>query len=384
MSDAPVVSVVFPCLNEGPSIADCVTRARKAFDAAGIPCEVVVVDNGSTDDSSAEAERAGARIVFEKRRGYGAAMVAGVAAARGEIILNSDADGTYPLEDGPVLARAALDSGAIVLGSRFAGRIMPGAMPVLHRLVGSPATRLLLRVLCGIRSSDPHSGMRAMRRSVFEAVKPISRGWEFTVEQLLNAHRRGVAVQEIPIDYFERVGTSKLRALPQGWGFFRFMILHSPTFLFTVPGVLAMLLGVGMLAWLASGDRMVGSLEFGVNSLVVAAMATIVGYQIVALGACARVYISSREPDGLSRRGFERWFTLERGIVVGLLLAIAGLALIVTVGLRWLVIDFGVLPRSDHGLAIVGLTTAVVGMQTIFSSFFLSLVEEVEAPPAAS
>lgn len=366
---AQFVSVVFPCLNERDSIGTCVKRVKKALDDAGVSGEVVVSDNGSTDGSQDEARAAGARIVNEPRRGYGNAVSAGVDASRGDVVLISDADGTYPLEEAPAFVRAALDSEAIVLGSRFAGTILPGAMPALHRLIGSPITRLLLRVLLGVRCTDPHSGMRAMRRSVFEAVRPLAGGWEFTFEMLVNASRHGVRIEEIPITFSERVGTSKLRALPEGWSFLRFMVLHSPTYLFVVPGAAAMALGMVILAWLAPADRAVGRANLGINTLVVGAMATIVGYQVVAFGVCGRSYMSA-----MYARAKRRWFTLERGIVVGTLLLLAGVGLVASIGARWLASDFGELPRSDHGIAIVGLTTAVIGMQTIFSSFFLSLL----------
>lgn len=365
----PLVSVVFPCLNERESIGTCVKRARKALEDAGLDGEVIVSDNASTDGSADEAQVAGARIVNAPRRGYGYAVCAGVDASRGDVVVISDADGTYPLEEIPAFAGAARAADGIVLGSRFAGTILPGSMPALHRLVGSPLTRLLLRVLLGVRCSDPHSGMRAMRRSLFDVVRPIVGGWEFTFEMLVNASRRGVPVKEIPITFSERVGTSKLRALPEGWSFLRFMVLHSPTYLFVVPGAAAMGIGASVLGWLTLADRVVGRANLGINTLVVGAMATIVGYQVVALGVCGRSYMNAMHAS--TRR---RWFTLERGIVVGAMLLLGGVGLVASVGARWLASDFGELPRSDHGFAIVGLTTAVIGMQTIFSSFFLSLL----------
>ena len=371
----PDVTVVFPCLNEEASIGRCVRDAHDAFAGAGMTCDVIVADNGSTDRSARLAAEAGARVIDVRKRGYGAAVSSAIDAARSDVILTADGDGTYPIEDGPLLVKAALDGDAIVLGSRFAGRILPGAMPALHRLVGSPATRAVLRVLFGVRSSDPHSGMRAMKRSVFERVRPTSTGWEFTVEMLLNAARRSVPVREIPIEYRPRSGESKLRALPEGWGFLRFLVLHSPTFLFLVPGLAAMSIGIALLVWLVPADRQLGSVELGINSLVVGSLATIVGYQVAALGSSARVYMSARDPESLWRPPFlDRWFTLERGIVIGGVVLLGGLLIVASVAARWLATDFGILPRSDHGRAIVGLTAAVVGMQTIFVSFFLSLL----------
>jgi hypothetical protein len=368
-------SIVLPCLNERGIIGTCVKEALTAFDAAGISCEVVVADNGSTDGSAQEAEAAGARVISVPRRGYGSAVSAAIDASSGQVILTSDADGTYPLSDGPTFVRAALKSDAIVLGSRFEGEIAQRAMPFMHRVIGSPATRLLLRMLFGVRCSDPHSGMRAMRREVFERVRPQSVGWEFTVEMLVNATRQSVPVHEIPIAFGERTGESKLRALPEGWAFFRFLILHSPTYLFVLPGLIATVAGIAGLAWLGPADRGV----LGINSLVVAVLLTTAGYQLVALGVCARVYVSDAQPgdDGSWARPLLRRFTLERGIVSGLAVSAAGVALVASIGLRWIASGYGVVSRGEHGLALTGLAVALIGLETIFSSFFLALIVSI-------
>ena len=368
------VSVVYPCLNERDSIATCVKAARAAFEGTDISCEVVVADNGSTDGSDEEARAAGAVLVREDRKGYGAAVCAGVDGSHGDVILVADADGTYPIEDGPAFVRAAQERDVIVLGSRFAGRIQQGAMPFLHRVIGNPATRMLLRLLLGVRSTDPHSGMRAMKRTVFDSVRPAVRGWEFTFSQLVNASRRGVAVEEIPIDYRIRSGESKLRALPEGWKFFRFLVLHSPIFLFVIPGAVSMAFGTAILAWLAPADRTVFGVNLGVNTLVVGALLAVGGYQLLCLGICARAYLEDLEHGHGGRLPLAGRFTLERGVVVGAIVLVSGLALLASVGVRWIGIDFGVLPRGDHGIVIAGLTIALAGTQTIFSSFFLSLL----------
>jgi glycosyltransferase involved in cell wall biosynthesis len=368
------VSVIYPCLNERDSIATCVKAALAAFEGTGISCEVIVADNGSTDGSADEARAAGAVVVREERKGYGSAVCAGVDSSRGDVILVADADGTYPIEDGPAFVRAAQRRDVIVLGSRFAGRIQRGAMPFLHRVVGSPATRMLLRVLLGVKSTDPHSGMRAMKRAVFDSVRPAVRGWEFTFAQLVNASRRRVTVEEIPIDYRVRSGESKLRALPEGWKFFRFLVLHSPIFLFVIPGALSMALGTAVLVWLAPADRTVAGVNLGVNTLVVGALLAVAGYQLLCLGVCARTYITQLEEGSDAQLPLAGRFTLERGVVIGAVVMLVGLALVATIGARWIGLDFGVLPRSDHGIVIVGLTIALAGTQTIFSSFFLSLL----------
>jgi len=371
-----LASVVLPCLNESGIIGPCVTEALGAFARAGMDCEVIVADNGSTDGSGEEAERAGARVIAVPRRGYGSAVTAAIDAAQGDVLLTSDADGTYPLKDAPELVRLARQTDAVVLGSRFTGKIAKGAMPFLHRVVGSPATRWLLRLLFGVKCSDPHSGMRAMKRSVFERVRPQSIGWEFTVEMLVNATRQHVPVVEVPIDFAERTGESKLRALPEGWAFFRFLILNSPTYLFVLPGFVAMALGVALLVWLAPADRGFGPAMLGINTLVVGVLLATAGYQLVVLGVCARAYVSDTHPgdDGGWAAPILRRFRLERGLLAGLISLIAGVALVASIGARWIAAHYEVLSRADHGLALVGLTVAILGLQTIFASFFLTLL----------
>jgi glycosyltransferase involved in cell wall biosynthesis len=376
LEHAELASVVLPCLNESGIIGPCVTEALTAFAKAGMACEVIVADNGSTDGSGAEAEQAGARVISVPRRGYGSAVTAAIEASRGDVILTSDADGTYPLKDGPELVRLARTSDAIVLGSRFSGAIAKGAMPFLHRVVGSPATRWLLRLLFGVKCSDPHSGMRAMKRSVFERVRPQSMGWEFTVEMLVNATRQSVTVTEVPIEFGERTGESKLRALPEGWAFFRFLLLRSPTYLFVLPGLVSFAAGLAMVAWLAGADRSLGRVTLGINTLVVGVLLAAAGYQLVALGLCARIYVSDAHPgdDGSWARPVMQLFTLERGIGLGVLVGIVGIGLVGDIGGHWVAGGFGALDRADHGVTLVGFTVALIGLETIFSSFFLALI----------
>jgi hypothetical protein len=385
MSDgAFTTTIVFPCLNERGSIGRCVQDARDAFDRAGLACEVIVADNGSTDGSPEIAAEAGARVVRVARRGYGSAISGGVAAASGDVILVLDADGTYPVTDGPLFAKAAWENDAIVLGSRFAGQIQSNAMPFLHRVVGSPATRLLTRVFFGVRGSDPHSGMRAMRRALFERVRPRSGGMEFAVEMIVNATRLGVPIQEIPIVYGARTGESKLRALPEGWALLRFLVLRSPTYLFVLPGLVVFAIGAAALAWLAPANRSIGPATLGLNSVVVAVLLATAGYQLVVLGLCARVYVAGSQADDTHNwaRPFVRRFTLERGIGVGSVVTLVGVGLVAWIGAHWVSSHYSHLTRADNGLALIGLTFGVIGTETIFSSFFLALIASLIEPSA--
>lgn len=364
------VSVILPCLNEEDSVGVCAAKAIAALGEAGITHEVVVCDNGSIDASAERAAAAGARVVKESRKGYGWACATAIERSRGRILLISDADGTYPLEDAPAFAERARQDGVLVLGSRLLGEIQPGSMPLLHRLIGNPGTRLLLRLLFGVRCSDPHSGMRAMTRKTYERIKPATHEFEFTIQMVLNAKRRSVDLVDIPITYGARVGQSKLRALPEGWSLLRFLLLNSPTFLYLLPGAGAAVLGLIGIAFLARGNRTIGPATLGINSLVVACLLTVGGFQVITLGICARAYAATQSTGA---HGPPRFFTLERGLAAGSVVLLTGVALIVRVGTRWLSTDFGSVPSSGHRLALLGLTASLLGLQTIFSSFFLSL-----------
>ena len=373
---APQVSVIMPCLNEAATVATCVTKARAALERAGLSGEIVVADNGSEDGSPALAEAAGARVVAARVRGYGAAYLAGLEAARGKYLVLGDADDTYDFGAVPEFVAALKAGNDVVLGSRFRGRILPGAMPWLHRYVGNPILSGILSVFFGRHVSDAHCGLRAMTRDAGERMRLRSSGMEFASEMVALALRHGLRVAEIPITYYPRGGESKLRSFRDGWRHLRFMLLLSPTPLFLLPGLAALLVGLAGLFVLLPGPVYVGGLMFDYHFMFVASALAILGVQLVVLGLAAKTYARGE----LSIRG-DRWlawldrhFTLERGLLVGLGLVAAGLGTNAWILSSWLGAGRGQLFAVRP--ALLGLSLIVVGAQAVFGSFFISVLRD--------
>src|SRR5262245_60431495 len=229
------VSVVLPCLNEERAVGQVGDDGRGGIESIGGDGEVIVVDNGSTDRSPEIAGEHGARVVHEARRGYGSAYLRGLSEARGEIIVMADADGTYPVRDLREFVDAIDDGADLALGSRFEGEIHEGAMPWAHRWIGNPVLTKILNVFFGVRVSDAHCGLRAVRRSALPVLRLQATGMEFASEMILKAAKRDLVVADIPIDYKPRIGESKLNTWRDGWRHLRFMLIHSATFLFLIP-----------------------------------------------------------------------------------------------------------------------------------------------------
>ncbi len=366
-----LVSVVIPCLNEAENIELCVRSALEALASSGIDGEVLVVDNASEDDSAALAAAAGARVVHEARRGYGSAYLAGFAAARGRYIVMGDADLTYDFNEIPRFV-AALEEGAeLVMGDRM-DNIHPGAMPWLHRYVGNPILTGLLNMFFDTGVKDAHCGMRALRRDVLERLDLRTTGMEFASEMVIRAAKEKLRIAEFPIEYHPRGGESKLSSFRDGWRHLRFLLVHSPTHLFILPGALLAGLGTLILALVGGGLDILGR-SWGIHALIGGALLMIVGTQVLALGLCAHAYgtyfMAARDPwfDRMRAR-----FRLEHGLLLGgafMLVGIAGGAVIVA---TWISHGFGSL--ADEHLAVVAATLLIVGIQIFFSSFLLSIL----------
>jgi glycosyl transferase family 2 len=359
------ISVLIPCLNEEASVASVVASALAGIQATGLTGEVIVIDNASDDASRARAEEAGASVILETRRGYGSAYLAGFAAARGRFVVMADADGTYDLGKlGELVER--LERGAdVVLGSRLQGEILPGAMPWSHRWIGNPVLTKMLNVLFGAGVSDAHCGLRALRREALASLRLSSTGMEFASEMVIKAAKRGLRVEEVPIVYHPREGESKLNRVPDAWRHVRFMLVHSSTYLFVVPGTLAATLGLGLLVVFAA-DSSLGRPDWGLSVAIAGAILSLVGAQVVQLGLFAKtyavLYLADREPfvERLWRR-----FQLEHGLLAGALLIVVGLAIAA-------VSEFD--STSDPRLGLLGLTLVALGVQAVFGSFFLSIL----------
>jgi hypothetical protein len=366
-----LVSVVIPCLNEAANIEACVLSARRVLERMGVEGEVVVADNGSSDNSAALAQAAGARVVLETRRGYGSAYLAGFAASRGRYIVMADADLTYDFDDIPRFV-AALEEGAeMAIGDRM-DNIQPGAMPWLHRYVGNPLLTGLLNFLFRTGINDAHCGMRAVRREALERLDLRTTGMEFASEMVIRASKENLRIAEFPIEYHPRGGESKLSSFRDGWRHLRFLLVHSPTHLFILPG--AILAGVGtLIVLLVGGGLDVLGRSWGTHALIGGALLMIVGTQVVGLGLCAHAYgtyfMGERDPwfDRMRAR-----LRLEHGLLLGGVFMLVGAIMGGVILATWISHGFGSL--SDERMAIVGASLMIVGIQIFFSSFLLSIL----------
>jgi glycosyltransferase involved in cell wall biosynthesis len=367
------ISVVIPCLDEEAAVGRVVDQAWEGIERSGRTGEVIVVDNDSVDRSAEVAADHGATVVFEPRRGYGRAYLTGIAHARGDAIVMADADGTYPVEELGGFVDA-LDAGEdLVLGSRFEGRIHEGAMPWSNRWIGNPILTGLLNRLFGIRVSDAHCGMRAVRRSALTALDLHSTGMEFASEMVFKAVRRNLKVGEIPIEYFPRTGESKLSRFGDAWRHVRFMLLYSPSWLYFLPGFFLLLLGLAGMIVLASGPVDVFGRTWQIHTMLAFVALTLLGAQIVQLGVFARTYAHTHygENDALFER-LRRRIHLEHGLLFGLALIATGAGVLIAVFIRWSNAGFGAL--GDEYPTALAVTLVGLGVQTIFSSFFIGLL----------
>ena len=372
-TDAVEVSVVIPCLNEEAGVGGVVRNAWLGIERLGRSGEVIVVDNGSTDRSVEIAESEGATIIHEAQRGYGSAYLAGLAAARGRVIVIGDADGTYDFSKlEPFMAE--VDKGAdMVLGSRLRGKIEPGAMPWLHRHLGNPMLTRLINRFFGLKVSDAYCGMRMFRRSVLPKLELQATGMEFALEMILKSAKRGLVIAEVPIDYHARAGDSKLSTVRDGWRSLRFLLIHSATYLFLIPGAILLALGLLIVIPLSTGPIELFGWTWYVHPMIVGIAATLVGAQIVQLGLFARTYAVNYlgDSDPPLERGWAR-IRLEHGLLLGLGLFVAGTVLLTAIFVEWARADFGALAREHESL--LGVMLVALGVQVIFSSFFLSVL----------
>lgn len=368
------VSVVLPCLNEEETVAACVEKALGWFEREGIDGEVVVVDNGSTDRSREEALRAGARVIHEPRRGYGAAHIRGFKESRGDIIIMADADDTYDLVNLTPLVEPVRNGYDMAVGNRMHD-MEEGAMTWSHRVIGTPAISFLLRLFTGSRIGDSQCGLRAFSRDAFERMELRSSGMELASEMILKAYRRDMKVAEVPTSYAVRKGETKLNTFRDGWRHLRFLLLYTPHYLFLVPGLILMFLGILSLAITlgASGGVTVGTLTW--QPVFAGGILLVVGTNAVVIGTATHLFATSRGiiPEDWVSRFVRKYAQLEQ------VLGLAGLVILVGIGLDGLIFyewvtdsDLGL---STEGMAAVAQTSVIVGANLALGGFLIALMD---------
>jgi glycosyltransferase involved in cell wall biosynthesis len=370
------LSIVMPCRNEAETLETCIRKAQRAIEANKLSAEVIVADNGSTDGSPEIARRCGARVIPVEEKGYGAALMGGFEASKGRCILMADADDSYDFAAIYPFVEKLREGYDLVMGTRLKGKIEPRAMPKLHRYLGNPLLTGILRIFFRVDISDAHCGMRAFTRQAYDRMGLKTTGMEFASEMLIKASRVGLRIAEIPITLY-RDGRSRaphLRSFRDGWRHLRLMLLYSPTWLYLIPGGILSILGGLIMAVLLAGPVRVGGFYFGIHWLTLGSLLTLLGFNIGCIGAFAKVYAMTRgfEKENPFLVGMLRYFRLETGLAVGAVLFLLGFLVDLAILITWIARDFGEL-GAQHS-ALVASTVMALGVQTIFASFFLSML----------
>jgi glycosyltransferase involved in cell wall biosynthesis len=369
-----LVSVVMPCLNEEAAIGSCIEKIQTTFAQAQINGEIVVCDNGSTDNSVSIAQRMGARVVHQPLRGYGNAYLKGFASARGSYLIMGDADDTYDFRLIPQFLDRLRNQGYdFVTGSRYLGggnKSIP--IPLSHRLFGNPALTALLNFLFGTPYTDVYCGFRGFSRQAYDLIQPVSPGMEFNLELAINAGLADLRIAEIPIQLHPRKGESKLRTLRDGWRSLRMMLLYCPNKVFMLPGALLLMLGLLIHLVVLLGLVQYAGRPFGVVSGIFATIFSVVGFEILSLGLHAKTYSWSRRFDRDNRllQRFYSWFNLETGLLLGGGMLAVGSTILLSLVVRWLQSDL--MPLLQPEWASLGATLVIIGFGTVFSSLFIS------------
>jgi len=368
------VSVVMPCLNEEATIGICIQKAKMALKKMGVPGELIIADNGSTDASVEIAQSLGAEVVHQPIRGYGAAYLAGIETAKGKYIVIGDSDDTYDFSEIEKFVQPLREGYELVMGSRFSGEILPGAMPWLHQYIGNPVLTGILNILFKANVTDAHCGMRAFTQEAYDKMNLKTTGMEFASEIVIKAAKAGLKITEVPITYYPRKGESKLNSFRDGWRHLRFMLLLSPTHLFFIPGILLFLIGLIGTLLLLPGPLKIAGRAYDVHVMTVTSLLALLGFQVILLGLYARTYaiVSGLEKRDRLIEWMWKHFSLEKGLLLGAASFALGFIVDAWILLKWIRSGFGAL--SEVRTALFALLLMALGAQTIFSSFFLSIL----------
>ena len=380
-----LLTILMPCLNEERTLAACIRKAQSYLAHAGIPGEILVADNGSTDHSRDIADALGARIVTVTAKGYGSALRAGIAAARGTYIVMGDADDSYDFGELDAFLEKLEAGHDLVIGNRFAGGIKPGAMPLLHRYLGNPVLSFLGRRLFGIPLGDFNCGLRGFRREPMLALGLSALGMEFALEMIVKAALRGLSIAEVPTTLSPdgRDRPPHLRSFRDGWRSLRFYLLLCPRWLFLYPGILLAACGGLASTVLMITDVRIGDVVFAHHSLILTAAMTNIGVQSVLFWAFARIVgeHAGLLPVDHAFNAVRRLLTLERVLPVGIALIVFGVAAALYALISWYELSFGQIQGELlTRVACSASFLAVLGFQLIFAAFFICLLDQVPEP----
>jgi len=375
----PELSVVMPCLNEAETIAVCIKKARGFFEREGIHGEVVIGDNGSTDGSQKIASALGARVIAVPEKGYGNALFGGISAANGTYVMMGDADDSYDFSNMMPYVEKLREGYDLVMGNRFKGGIKKGAMPFLHRYLGNPVLSFIGRLFFNSSIGDFHCGLRGFSKEAFYKMDLKTSGMEFASEMIVKSSLQNLKIAEVPtiLSPDGRTRPPHLNTWSDGWRHLRFLLLYSPKWLFFIPGMILMILGLVTSAILIYNPVTIGEVTFDVHTLLFTSVCILIGFQFLLFYGLTKVYTVE---NGLLPKSDKydkqfKFINLEKGLIVGFLLVVLGIVLSVVAYNYWQEINFGNITNSNTlRLVIPAVTSMLMGVQIILFSLFFSIL----------
>lgn len=376
------VSIIMPCLNEAETLEACIEKARQSIKKYNLNAEILISDNGSQDGSQEIAQNNGVRIVYARRKGYGSALLEGIAAAKGKYIIMGDADDSYDFSGIYPFVVKLREGFDLVMGCRLprgGGKIMPGAMPLKHRYFGNPALSFIGRLFFKSGITDFHCGLRGFRKDAFIQMDLHTTGMEFASEMVIKATLLKMRVAEVPITLYKdgRSRPPHLRSWRDGWRHLRFMLMYSPKWLFLTPGILFLSVGTILFLILMNGTVTIGRVGFESNSLLVAGMSILVGFQLASFYLFTKVFAVTEGflPKDEKIERFTSIFSLELGVIAGVIFFILGAFLFGSALMIWQQSGFGELSHTLKIKKVIpSITFILLGLQIVLSSFFLSIL----------
>ena len=378
----PTLSVVLPCLNEADTLEVCIRKAQKGIENSGVSGEIIVADNGSTDTSVEIAQRLGARIVHIKEKGYGNALMGGIEAARGKYVLMGDADDSYDLQEIPRFVNKLDENYELVMGCRLpggGGKVEKNAMPLLHRWWGNPMFSFMARLWFNAPFHDVHCGMRAFTKDFYKSLDQRCTGMEFATEMTIKASLYGHNITEIPITLYPDGRTSHpphLKTFRDGWRHLRLYLVYTPRWLFLLPGIFSILLGIISYA-LALPQLTIGGIRFDVHTLLFGSLFILCGFQAILFAVFTKTFAISEGlmPEDPKLNKLFEIMNLEKGLIISGIMLVVGIILLLIAVNQWRLTGFGLLDYSQTMRWVIpGVTLTALAVQTLFSSFFMSIL----------
>jgi glycosyltransferase involved in cell wall biosynthesis len=382
----PLISIIMPCLNEEKSIGNCIEKAVKVVKQNKLNAEIIIIDNNSTDKSyqiiknkikqhskNKQKNLANIKVFKQQKRGYGSAYLKGFEKVKGKYIIMIDSDETYDFEQIPNFIKELEKNYDFVIGNRFKGKMEKNSMPFSHKYFGNPILSGILRLFFKTRIQDSHCGMRAIKKSSLNKLNLQTTGMEFASEMVIKSIKNKLKIKQIPINYYKRKGKSKLKSFSDAWRHLRFMLLYSPLFLFFFPGFILFLIGIESMIFLYFLNPEIFGITFYFHPMFVSSLLVIIGYQLMIFSLFAKTYAINnlKEKNPLIERIYKK-ITIEKASIFGFLLILAGISIYLIILIKWLNTNFGSLNQVEN--SILALTLIILGVQTIFSSFMLSIL----------